>query len=251
MRTAHNPDGSLEWVFDYDAMGRVISKTEIRHTPEEVKTTCYAWSPLGQLGKVEETSLNDGSGWIWTARYDGLGRRLKTNFKHKNTTAEALEISSYYDPETLFLELGRSYLRDKKDPNDFFHRQEDCPANTFWKLYKRELKGPDEYTLEGVLTQEKYMVLTTDVLGDIVAGLEIDPSRQLTLDINIGKYRQWLRSSSSIAHCAIDDFLSSFTWKCFSEDPTGLIWLGEHYYDPLFRRIMTPDSPYKTDKNDK
>ena len=34
----------------------------------------------------------------------------------------------------------------------------------------------------------------------------------------------------------------SLNWHSHSQDPSGLIWIGERYYDPSGGRFLSPDS---------
>ena len=127
---------------NYDPMGQVIA-----HADQTLE-----WSPWGQLLKVTDSTTT------WEAQYDGLGRRLQTNYTQ--ATGQTQTTTSYYDPEIEFQEIGIQY--DNK---------------TFWKIF-----GPSaceavvddngataylSYNAMGALTKVMTSRLTTYITQEI------------------------------------------------------------------------------------
>ena len=83
----------------YDAAGNVTNRTGAGQAQTLV------WDAAGRLVRVVSKSGST-TNWLWTAAYDALGRRLQT--VHTPTNAPATTITSYYDPQVEFGEVGVS-----------------------------------------------------------------------------------------------------------------------------------------------
>ena len=166
----------------------------------------FEWDPWGRLLRV-----SDGA-FIWEASYDAFGRRLQTRYTPSGSST--LTATSFYDPEEEFQEIGIQY-----------------GGKTFWKIY-----GPNACD---ALTDETGSTVTLmhNALGQLVGVI----SRQGTV------YTEQLPASygPQIPAAIPSDLLSyaqSLTWHSQAQDPTGLIWMGERYYDPQSGRFLSPDS---------
>ncbi|MEI8125347.1 MAG: DUF6531 domain-containing protein, partial [Parachlamydiaceae bacterium] len=184
----------------YDLMGQVIAHGNQR----------LSWDPWGRLSAVTSDTYE------WTACYDALGRRLRTNytpiFKGRiwDSKGKTVVTTSYYDPEQEFQEIGISYEK-----------------TTFWKMHRGT-------TCEAII----------DSTGEI-AILHHDIRNNLTAAIS-SQTSHWNKDYPTPGPPSSEtpDLISyalSLTWQSKRVDPTGLIWLGARYYDPNGGRFLNPD----------
>ncbi len=166
----------------------------------------YSWDPWGRLLSVTTDTYS------WRASYDGLGRRIRTYYTPAQE--EEVEVTFFYDPEDEFLEIGSQ------------HKEK-----IFWKIY-----GPS--SCDAVIDSEgSFLLLSQNALGALTAAIsskEIFPSLE----------EPSLYGPTKIFSSSIEDLLTyalSFTWHSKSLDPTGLIWMGARYYDPISGRFLSPD----------
>lgn len=166
----------------------------------------FEWDPWGRLLRVSDENFT------WEASYDAFGRRLQTRYTPSGSST--LTATSFYDPEEEFQEIGIKY-GDK----------------TFWKIY-----GPNSCD---ALTDEigSTVTLMHNALSQ-VAGIV---SQQSTI------YTEKLPSPygpqvSAVIPSDLLSYAQSLTWHSQAQDPTGLIWMGERYYDPQKGRFLSPDS---------
>lgn len=188
----------------YDEMGQVFL-----HNKDQ-----YEWDPWGRLIAITNNKYE------WKASYDALGRRLQTvymPYKIGNlftTNGQALVTKSFYDPQNEFQEIGISYGND-----------------IFWKLYGATsceaihdssgniavLQHDIRNNLQAIVTAEK-------VLWNLDYPTPYGPkARPEKEDPDLLAYAQ------------------SLTWQSKRMDPTGLIWLGARYYDPVSGRFLSTD----------
>lgn len=163
------------------------------------------WDPWGRLLKIVDEAFT------WEASYDVFGRRLQTRYMPLQGSPRVT--TSLYDPEQEFQEMGVKY-EDK----------------TFWKIY-----GPNACDA------------LSDETGEVIALIH-NALNQLTGVISQKDivYTEQLPSSYGPQSPASipSDLLSygkSLTWRSQFQDPTGLIWMGERYYDPQGGRFLSPD----------
>jgi YD repeat-containing protein len=92
----------------YDGNGNITQRTWRNGSNQVVRTQTLTWDARDRLMKVTDLDASN-TGYVWTAAYDGLGRRLRTRTVPTNGTAlvtSPTTIDSYYDPQVEFLELG-------------------------------------------------------------------------------------------------------------------------------------------------
>ena len=163
------------------------------------------WDPWGRLFKVTDPSFT------WEASYDALGRRLQTHYGTAGNPA--ITTTSFYDPEERFQEIGIQ-VGDK----------------TFWKLY-----GPD--SCEAIVDETgASVVLINNRLGQLAGVL----SQQGTL---LSDRLPSAYGPHGVAPIPSDlvSYAQSLSWHSKAQDPTGLIWMGERYYDSSSGRFLSPD----------
>lgn len=81
----------------YDATGQLST-----HAPGSSTTDNLTWDAFGRLMSVQRAPT--GSGFTWSAVYDGFGRRLQTS--ETQGSGSPLVIQSSYDPEGGFMEAA-------------------------------------------------------------------------------------------------------------------------------------------------
>ena len=170
------------------------------------------------------------SGFNWTATYDGLNRRIQTvTLLVSNGVAATAPktISSYFDPQVEFLELGVQ-----------------SGAQTAWILYGPDLNG--QYGglngaggLEGVSQYLNAFNLTiSDARGNVLAemtngAVSWNPSRPTGYGAVPG-YRPAPFGSGA-------DMAQSSAWRGREVDITGYAQLGLRPFDPVSGRWLSFD----------
>lgn len=187
----------------YDDMGQVIL-----HGMNQLQ-----WDPWGRLVEFKNDTYE------WTASYDALGRRLQTTytplknyylFKSRKTS---IITNSLYDPEIEFEEIG--IVRGKQIFWKFCG-QSSCDAisdsngNTLYLQHDIKNNLLATYSAEEILWNENY----PSPYGPEKLYEEFDD---------------------------LSSYTKSLTWQSKRVDPTGLIWLGARYYDPIKGRFLSPD----------
>lgn len=203
-----------------DPFGRIISEL----SQDKLITTAY--DPSGQV--ISKTSIDDGqvfkwdpwgrlveiscNTYTWKASYDAFGRRLQTTYTPKK--GKSLTIVSLYDPEKEFEEIGVKY-----------------EGKTFWKISHHN-------QCEVMLDEDGNAVsLIYDVLGCLIAVVDSEKihwSRDLASPYGPTVPPQVLEPT-------LVSFASSHCWQSMRVDPTGYIWMGARYYDPLGGRFLSCD----------
>jgi len=164
----------------------------------------FAWDPWGRLIKITANTF------VWEATYDPFGRRLETSY---TSNSQTLKTTSFYDPEEEFREIGMS--------------QGD---QTFWKLY-----GPK--SCDAVLdTSGNAVYLIHNALGELEATISSEGLQFIQASIS-----PYGPESPPTIPLDLLSYATSLNWHSLSQDPTGLIWMGARYYDPLSGRFLSPD----------
>jgi len=173
-----------------------------------------------------------GNGFAWMAEYDGLNRRLFTQYyTMTNGVAYILNprgyvgIQQYYDPQVEFLELGVNVAHSTGDA-----------GQTTWKLYGPDLNGKyggENGTggLDGVSPYlNTFNPVISDYRGDILAevtnGVVSWNSARPTGYGAIPGYRP-----VALGHGA--DVAQSSAWRGRWVDITGYYNIGMRLYDPV------------------
>lgn len=200
-----------------DVFGKII--TEIND--KEVYATLYnpmgqviaqgsrefEWDPWGRLFRVSDATFT------WEASYDALGRRLQT--RHTPIGNSTITATLFYDPEEKLQEIGVKYNN-----------------KTFWKVY-----GP---TSCDAMTDEAgaSVILLHNAIDQLVSVI----SQEGTLQVE----QRCSSYGPQVATPPIPSDLLSYaqllSWHSQAQDPTGLIWMGERYYDPRGGRFLSTDS---------
>jgi len=191
----------------YNDIGQVKSRTS-----KDIQET-LTWDPWGRL--IEITSSN----YVWKASYDALGRLLQTEYTpitkklFWNEKGESYVTTSFYDPEHEFQEIGV-----KKD------------QETYWKIYGNS-------SCDAVMdTNGQTVSLIHDALGNLTGIVSEEQVLWIQeLPTPYGLTSPTTESTNLIA------FAKTLRWQSRSTDPTGFIWMGARYYDPVGGRFLSTD----------
>jgi RHS repeat-associated protein len=218
----------------YDAIGQTLTRTYSQNAVP-VRTQTFTWDALGRLVKLSERDAQQ-SGQDFTAVYDGLNRRIRTQTEavvnHVPASSPTLATQSDYDPLVEFLEVGLALNGERT-----------------WKIHGPDLSG-GYGGMQGIGGLEATIVersgvatgLLSDRFGHILAHLEGEGAATTVnwQPAKLGGYGAL--PGSPLPKLAIDADVATVTaWRSRSADPTGLIYLGARYYDPETGRFLTPD----------
>ncbi len=217
-----------EITVEYDGSGRIQ-----RRDFSDGRSEVYTWDALGRLWAIEQrNSQNDG--YNWRAAYDGIGRRLQTEYfqvlANVPQSDSGQSIYSVYDPQVEFLELG------VKVGN----------AATEWKVFGNDLNGAygGLHGIGGLLglhSSDASAVerIVDDVYGHQQGVLNTASGALSWTTQSYGAYGAFgaelptLESGSTLA--------STRGWRGYRTDPTGFIYMGARYYNATEGRFISPD----------
>jgi RHS repeat-associated protein len=214
----------------YDLTGNVTVRELWTQTNALVRVQTLIWDGLGRLIQVtERDSTNDG--YNWSALYDGLGRRLRTTYTPVQSgipnAVSGIQIDSYFDPQVEFLEVGVAVNGQRT-----------------WKVYGPDVGGRYGGAqgiggLEATIRESDG--LATGILNDYfghalatyVTNWNWSPTRYAGYGPVPGFPAPQLSLNLPVAE--------SVGWRGYRFDPSGLIWMGARYYDPVSGRFLSPD----------
>jgi len=165
-----------------------------------------SWDPWGRIIAIKNDRYE------WTASYDALGRRIQTTYTPTNR--KQIVTNSFYDPEHEFQEIGVTY-----------------GGKTFWKIYG--LTSCDAI----IDSAGAALVLHHDMRSNLQAVI----SKEQTIWNTDYPTPFGPIAPHNLEKPDLLSFALSLTWQSKQVDPTGLIWLGARYYDPLAGRFLSPD----------
>jgi RHS repeat-associated protein len=219
----------------FDGAGNITQRVWKNPNGTTYRTQTLSWDARGRLHKVSERDAGN-SGFDWTASYDALNRRLQTvTVSITNSVAcngQPATISSYYDPQVEFLELGVSY-----------------GTATTWKLHGPDLNG--RYGgLNGTGGYEAdtpklslFNPTISDVRGNILgyydsaqAGVMWNPARPTGYGAVPGYRPAALANGANVPQ--------SSAWRGRWVDITGYYNIGLRPYDPVSGRWLSGDSAW-------
>jgi len=220
LTSAHDADGNTT-TRSFSASGRAQTLT---------------WDGLGRLRKVEERNGSN-DGYDWSAKYDGLNRRLATSYQKITANlpspgSHLLTTQSFYDPQVEFLEIGLTVNREL------------TTDDSYWKIY-----GPDLNEsfgglqgiggLEAIYDGDGTTGIISDSFGHAIARSE-DGLSLIWSDSSISGYGPLPGSwASSIRQSG--DLSISVSWQGRYVDPTGYFCVGARYYEPNSGRFISAD----------
>ncbi|WP_265593677.1 RHS repeat-associated core domain-containing protein [Verrucomicrobium sp. BvORR034] len=247
--TAHHPGGTFntsatsnfslarleEQVSNtYDEEGNVIQ----RSWSLSGRTQVLTWDGQGRLLAVTDRDT-DQHGINWKARYDGLGRRLRTvtqTVRFGGVVGDAVQEDSWYDPLHEFLEVAVETRIGGAD------------GKRTWKVHGPDANG-SYGGLQGIGGFEAtvdeaagaWTAVVDDYYGHVVA--TVDGGTSTTVSWQVTRCASYgpqpgspvvtLAHGVSVAH--------STNWRGERMDVTGFYYLGARYYDPVDGRFVSPD----------
>lgn len=240
----------------YDAEGQVTSRT----IASGYRVQTLTWDPAGRLIQVLQHETT-GIGYLWTAVYDPLGRRIRTTWSPGVDTdppstdaedrAEAVRTSaaannthritqtSHYDPYVEFLEIGVTITRGSK-------------TERWWKVHGPDLAGgygglQGIGGLEAVIEEAtgRHVGLIDDTYGHII-GFASSTSTTVgvtTFEWNTARYGGYGPLPGTWAPSVEDGpaFYRTLGWRGERLDVTGFYHLGARCYEPISGRFLSPD----------
>lgn len=212
--------------------GEVTNRVWLNSSNQVIATKSLSWDARDRLHNVTYVDSNT-NGYIWSAVYDPLGRRLATTtiFITNGVTVSNLPktINQYFDPNVEFLELGES----------------DTGGMT-WKFYGPDVNGAYG-GMQGVGGLEAVVngpELSSPVVSDARGnGYAVYSQNQASLT--------WFTSRPT-AFGAVQGYqplpladgatmAAASAWRGKWADITGLYWLGKRYYDPIAGNWLSAD----------
>ena len=226
---------------DYDAAGFLT-----RRLFSDGRTQSFFWDAMGRL--LSMRYLNSiGGGTEWRARYDAVGRRIRTE-QASVTTFEVLTPThhtvSWFDPLGGYLELGVSRAGTG------------ITAERVWKLYGADLNGSyaglhgigglAAVARESGATLVEWTWLADDALGNLVGTARHNGTAYVytpsgTEVTAYGPANPADAADENWATTASTGLAQATFWRGYRIDPTGFYWMGARYYDPKGGRFISPD----------
>lgn len=214
----------------FDAAGRVTYRVWKHPNGTTNRTETLTWDAKGRLWLVNGADAQ-GNGYGWSAVYDPLNRKIVTqNWLTTNGTSIAgspHKITSHYDPEVEFLELG--VITDNR---------------TTWKHYGPDLNG--RYGgmngvggLEGTATdfgafQPTLSDARGNILGSVTNGaVKWTAARPTGYGAVPGYEARSLTAGGSISEAS--------AWRGKWREATEYVWLGGRFYDPESGKFLSSD----------
>lgn len=194
-------------------------------------TQTLVWDGLGRMVKVTQLDSDGSNGLVWTASYDGLGRRIQTEtvpvLAGVADSSQISTIQSFYDPMVEFLELGVSVNGVRT-----------------WKVQGPDLNG-GYGSLQGIGGLEATVdeasgsvtPVINDAFGNVVATISgttvlWNPAQASSYGVVTGT-APMLSGSVSLPQATL--------WRSHRIDPTGFYYMGARYYEPQSGRFISPD----------
>lgn len=207
-----------------DGDGNIMKRVWLNSDGTTNLTQLLYFDARNRLDEVNQVDTQ-GNGFLWLATYDGLNRRLltqyylTTNWLTQVYGVTPITINQYYDPQVEFLELGVSYGN-----------------TTAWKLYGPDLNGKygGENGTGGLDAVSPYLnefnPVVSDSRGDILAEVTNGvvawtPARPTGYGAVPG-YRP-----VALAHGG--DLAQASAWRGRWPDITGYYQIGRRTYDPI------------------
>jgi len=189
------------------------------------------WDALGRLVAMQRNP--SGNGFVWSAVYDGLGRRLQTSQQTLSGGALSgtpLVIQSSYDPDVEFMELAVTVVGGVRN----------------WLVH-----GPDLSGVYGGLQGTGGIEAVVNGSSKVATGIISDVYGHTGATVTGGNTVTWngVRSSgygpqpgtAALPVDATHDVSTVLAWRGHYVDGTGLYYLGARYYDPQSGTFISAD----------
>jgi RHS repeat-associated protein len=229
----------------YDGGGNITNRVWVNASGVTNRTQSLSYDAKGRLRQVIELNTNN-YGFMWQATYDALNRRLATTtILMSNGVPSAVPpqiLSSYYDPQVEFLELG--VLLSTAPQKEFLQAGTSPNIQTVWKLYGPDLNGVygganGTGGLEGVSPyQNLFNPVISDLRGNVLAevtnGVASWTSARPTGYGAVPGYRP-------VAYGNGVDLAQSCAFRGREVDVTGYHHFGMRDYDPVSGQWLSYD----------
>ncbi|HYG35951.1 MAG TPA: RHS repeat-associated core domain-containing protein, partial [Clostridia bacterium] len=207
----------------YDAAGNVTNRLF-----SDGRSQALSWDAFGRLLRITEKT-GASTNYVWTAVYDGLGRRLRTIYNPGGTnSAASLTLDSWFDPQVEFLEVAV-----------------EVNGQRTWKVYGPDLSGVYG-GMQGVGGLEASVRESdnaqTGLLNDHF-GHALGTIIGISLSWNhtrVGGYGPLKGYSAPSLSLSVSPAEAAI-WRGLRIDPSGYYWLGARHYDPVSSRFLSPD----------
>lgn len=209
------------------------------------RTQSLSYDAKNRLRQVIELNTNN-YGFIWSAVYDGLDRRLATvTTLVSNGVPSAVPpqtLNSYYDPQSDCLELG--VLLSSAPQVELLEAGTSPSMQTVWKLYGPDLNGKyggenGAGGLEGVSPYlNTFNPVISDARGNVLAEITNGVASWIlarpTAYGAVPGYRP-------VAYGNGADLVQSSALRGREVDVTGLYYFHHRYYDPVSSQWLSYD----------
>ena len=207
----------------YDLAGNITTRSY-----DDGRIQYLSWDAMGRLLRMTEVN-GSVTNYVWSAVYDGLGRRLRTVYNPGGTnSASSLTINSWFDPQVEFLELAV-----------------EVGGQRTWKVTGPDLDGIYG-GMQGVggleITLRERDGLITPVLNDYFGNVQATISGS-QVNWNQTRVNGWgpVRGYQAPTLTLATPLAETLVWRSRRLDPSGFYCLGARYYDPSAGRFLSPD----------
>jgi RHS repeat-associated protein len=220
----------------YDGNGNITQRFWVNSLGQTNRTQTLTWDAFNRLMAVMDRDATS-NGMDWTAVYDALGRRLQTTstivvsnteVQNLNSSNVASTVQSWYDPQVEFLEVGVSV-------NGLFTIESYGPDINGAYGGMQGLGGLDSVNHFG----ETYSTaVVQDFFGNAIATVANGAISWAPARFSSYGPVQGYQTPALSPDVPVED---SVGWRGKRTDPTGLIWIGARYYDPVAGRFLSAD----------
>lgn len=229
----------------FDGNGNITNRVWRNASGATNRIQSLSYDAKGRLRQVIELNTNN-YGFIWSAAYDALNRRLATvTTLVSNGVPSAVPpqtLNSYFDPQVEFLELG--VLLSSAPQVEFLQPGTSPSVQTVWKLFGPDLSGTygganGTGGLEGVSPYlNTFNPVISDVRGNVLAEVTNGAASWIlarpTAYGAVPGYRP-------VAYGNGVDLAQSSVWRGREVDVTGYYHLGLRDYDPVSGQWLSYD----------
>ena len=225
---------------EYDANGRTLSRSWAWDSGAYQVVQTFHWDADGQIKKITLTDSRaqpELADVVWTAVYDGLGRRVRTTADYPgNALIGPVTVNSSYDPQVEFLEVAVS-VDGKKT----------------WKVYGADLDGSYGSFqglggLKALIDSDtgEATAMLHDSFGHVLGYLNSNNTTATGDDeyvwneMQMSGFGPHYGYQQSLVETGAD-YRDAIAWQGRRLDPTGFYSMGARMYDSRSGRFLSPD----------
>ncbi|MDQ8195653.1 RHS repeat-associated core domain-containing protein [Coraliomargarita sp. SDUM461004] len=224
----------------YDSSGRTLSRSWAWDSGAYQVVQTFQWDASGQLKEITQTDSRaqpELPDLVWTAVYDGLGRRVRTTTDYSgNSLIGPVTVDCSYDPQVEFLEVAISV--DGKKTWKVYGADLDANYGSFQGVGGLKVLIEDDTGEVTPLLHDSYghVLGYMDSQNTIVTGDDAYVWNQLQMS-GYGPHSGYQQPTVE-ADVAYRDALG---WQGRRSDPTGFYGMGARLYDSRSGRFLSPD----------